>query len=130
MPEKQQKVRHLQVHPMLMTYHAYLLSPPITSRALGGSQTCTCCMYWTSPPHPLLLLLLSPLPPSQPFAVLQLLVLLLLLLLLLSLAATGRLNSMMQPPASDSDRIAPENAECVSMWADKPTPGVYSFTVS
>jgi hypothetical protein len=52
------------------------------------------------------------------------------LLLLVVLGITGRLNSITQPPASDSDKMAPENAECVSMCADSPTPGEYSFTVS
>lgn len=52
------------------------------------------------------------------------------LLQLLLLPPQGFLNSMTQPPARLKDRMAPEKAECVSMWADRPTPGVYSLTVS
>jgi hypothetical protein len=37
---------------------------------------------------------------------------------------------MTQGPASDKEMMAPVNAECVSMCGDRPTPGVYSFTVS
>lgn len=38
------------------------------------------------------------------------------------------LNSIMQGPAKERLKMQSSNAECVSMWGDKPTPDGYSFT--
>jgi len=42
----------------------------------------------------------------------------------------SRRNSITVPPARESDRMGPANAECVSICADRPTPAGYSFTVT